>query len=52
MSLENKKSQTENISQKPHYPKELTEKDIQLINKQYKLQTADLKEQIEGFAQT
>ena len=49
--MENPESQTENIKQKPEYPKGLTEKDIQLINTQCELQVATSKEQIEGFAQ-
>jgi len=44
-------SQPENTSQRPEYPEELTDKDIELINKQCELQSATSKEQVDGFAQ-
>ena len=51
ISMKNIESQSKNNLETPEYPKELTEKDIQLINKQCLLQSAISKEQVEGFAQ-
>lgn len=48
--MHNNGSQLEKIPQIHVYPDGLTEKDIQLINKQCELQSATSKEQIEGFA--